>query len=106
MSTHWPSTMTPEGPADNAEFLDYLRSAIPVPGTHRLYFDFGTEELDSEYEPHQRVIDGLMRELGYQQGSLWQTHRFEGAGHNEASWQERVHIPLKFLLAPADAHEQ
>jgi hypothetical protein len=23
---------------------------------------------------------------------------FEGAGHNEASWQARLHVPLGFLL--------
>jgi hypothetical protein len=46
-----------------------------------------------------------MRELGYETGPLWQTRKFEGAGHNEGAWQERAHIPLKFLLGPADNKE-
>ena len=98
VSTHWPSTMMADNPDVNAPFLDYLRKSIPVPGDHRIYFDFGTEELDSQYEPHQRVVDDLMSELGYEQGPLWQTRKFEGAGHNEPAWRDRVHIPLKFLL--------
>ena len=78
--------------------LAWLRESLPPPGGHRLYFDFGTAELDSDYEPHQRAVDDVMRELGYKQGTLWQTQKFEGAGHNEGAWQERAHIPLKFLL--------
>ena len=60
--------------------------------------DFGTEELDSTYEPHQAAVDEVIRDLGYEHGEKWQTRKFEGAGHQEQAWQERAHIPLKFLL--------
>jgi oligosaccharide 4-alpha-D-glucosyltransferase len=105
VSTHWPSTMMADSRDVNAPFLDYLRNSIPSPGEHRIYFDFGTEELDGQYEPHQRVVDEVMSELGYEHGLLWQTQKFEGAGHNEPAWRERVHVPLKFLLGPADNKE-
>jgi hypothetical protein len=98
VSTHWPSTMMPDNPEGNAPFLDFLRGSIPAPGAHRMYFDFGTAELDAQYEPHQQQVDAVMRELGYEPGLLWQTRRFEGAGHNEGAWSARVHIPLTFLL--------
>ena len=98
ISTHWPSTMMIEHPEQNEPFLDFLRESIPPPDKHRLYFDFGTAELDAQYEPHQRVVDDVMHELGYEPGALWQSRKFEGAGHNEPAWRERVHIPLKFLL--------
>ena len=98
VSTHWPSTMMPDNPEGNAPFLDFLRGSIPAPGAHRIYFDFGTAELDAQYEPHQQQVDAVMRELGYEPGLLWQTRRFEGAGHNEGAWSARVHIPLTFLL--------
>jgi oligosaccharide 4-alpha-D-glucosyltransferase len=100
VSTHWPSSMMVDNPAGNEPVLEYLRRAIPPPGDHRIYFDFGTEALDSDYEPHQQAIDDVMLELGYEYGPLWQTRRFEGAGHSEIYWRERVHIPLKFLLEP------
>ncbi len=105
ISTHWPSTMMADNPAGNEPFLDFLRQSLPTPGDHRLYFDFGTAELDAQYEPHQNVIDDLMRELGYKQGTLWQTRKFEGEGHNEPAWNARVHIPLTFLLGTNDNKE-
>ena len=105
VSTHWPSSMMVDKPAGNERVLEYLRSAIPAPGQHRIYFDFGTEELDSEYEPHQSAVDDVMRDIGYEYGSDWQTHKIEGAGHNEGAWNERAHIPLKFLLGTADKKE-
>ena len=105
VSTHWPSTMMADNPAGNEAFLGFLRDSIPAPGGHRIYFDFGTAELDAQYEPHQRQVDAVMRDLGYQPGPLWQTARFEGAGHNEGAWNERVHIPLGFLLGTRDNKE-
>jgi len=47
-----------------------------------------------------------MRELGYEHGELWQTHEFEGAEHSETYWRKRVHIPLKFLLTPANKNNE
>ena len=89
----------------NAPFLAFLRETLPTPGAHRIYFDFGTAELDAQYEPHQRQIDAVMRDIGYQPGSLWQTRKFEGAGHNEGAWNARVHVPLTFLLG-TDKNEE
>jgi len=42
-----------------------LQTYLPLPGQHRIYFDFGTEGLDAQYEPHQRRIDQLMAEKGH-----------------------------------------
>jgi predicted alpha/beta superfamily hydrolase len=46
VSTHWP--------AGRFDMVDELARRLPDPATHRLYFDFGTETLDAEYEPFQR----------------------------------------------------
>ena len=105
VSTHWPSSMMLDNPEGNEPVLAWLQDSLPPPGSHKLYFDFGTEELDSDYEPHQDAVDNVMRELGYEQGPSWQTRKFEGAGHNEGAWQERAHVPLKFLLGPANNKE-
>ena len=105
VSTHWPSSMMLDNPEGNEQVLDYLRGAIPRPGVHKIYFDFGTAELDSDYEPHQRAVDQVMLELGYEQGPLWQTRKFDGAGHNEGAWNDRAHIPLIFLLGTAQDKE-
>jgi predicted alpha/beta superfamily hydrolase len=105
VSTHWPSSMMLDAPEANKPVLAWLHDSLPPPGNHKIYFDFGTEELDSDYEPHQQAVDDVMLDLGYEAGPLWQTRKFEGAGHNEGAWQERAHIPLEFLLAPAHNKE-
>lgn len=90
LSTHWPIV---EG-----VITAYLKDALPTPGNHRIYFDYGTVELDAHYEPYQKEVDALMQEAGYQAGKDWMTRRFEGAKHHEEAWRARVHIPLAFLL--------
>ena len=90
VSTHWP--------IGGYELVDEMAQILPDPATHRLYFDFGTETLDSTYEPFQHRMDDRLREAGYVEGVNWVTYKFEGAEHSERSWRERVHIPLEFLL--------
>lgn len=89
VSTHWPAV---EG------VLPELLKQLPPAGRHRLYFDFGTKELDAQYEPFQQQADALIAAAGYTQGQDWVTHKFPGANHSEQAWQQRVHIPLTFLL--------
>jgi predicted alpha/beta superfamily hydrolase len=91
LSTHWPVV---------ADIMpDYLKGALPKPGRHRIYFDYGTETLDFPYESHQKSVDVIMRQTGYEAGRNWMTRKFSGAEHSERAWRERVHIPLAFLLA-------
>ncbi len=90
LSTHWPA-------ADGA-MLEYLKTALPASGRHRLYFDYGTETLDAAYPPYQRQVDAMLHKRGYQEGRDWITHCFAGSDHSERCWRERLDIPLKFLL--------
>jgi len=89
-STHWP-------PLDGV-FLEYLKENLPDPNTHKIYFDHGTEELDGEYEPFQKIADAAMLKRGFEKGENWRTIKFEGAKHHESDWHKRLHIPLLFLL--------
>ncbi len=98
VSTHWPVC---EGCV-----IDWLKTEMPKPGAHRLYFDYGTATLDALYPPYQAKMDAAMREHGYREGNDWITRRFEGAEHNEAAWKARVEIPLTFLLRPQSASGQ
>ena len=82
-----------------AAFVDYLKDELPAPGTHRLYFDHGTINLDSIYAPYQARIDAAVRARGYRDGEDLKTLVFEGADHNERSWDARLDVPLTFLLA-------
>jgi predicted alpha/beta superfamily hydrolase len=90
ISTYWS--------AGGFDLVDEMARCLPNPASHKLYFDFGTETLDSEYEPYQRRMDEHLRQAGYIENTNWVSCKFEGAEHSEKSWRERVHIPLEFLL--------
>jgi len=91
LSSHWP--------AAGGAMIPYLADHLPDPETHRIYFDYGTEALDAQYEPYQVRADELMRKGGYQEGDNWITRKFIGEEHSESAWRKRVHIPIRFLLA-------
>ncbi len=90
LSTHWP--------AQGGVTLDYFKRALPPAGSHRFYFDFGSETLDSRYGPYQKRMDRIMAAAGYRDGADWVTRYYPDADHSERAWRERLHVPLEFLL--------
>lgn len=98
MSTHWPLSLEQNDPGYSIPYIQWLRRHLPPPLVHRIYFDFGTETLDARYAMHQQLMDDAMKSAGYELGALWTSKKFQGDGHNEASWRKRVQIPLEFLL--------
>ena len=90
LSTHWP----PGG----GVMVDYFKDKLPAPATHKLYFDFGTLELDQYYEPFQLNMDAALAKAGYRSGTNWLTRKFTGDDHTEKAWGRRAHVPLEFLL--------
>jgi enterochelin esterase-like enzyme len=101
VSTHWPMA-NPETETAAVLFGAMLATIEEglKPGNGRIYFDFGTVNLDAWYEPLQVQVDAVMTRNGFTRGRDWVTEKFEGADHNEVSWRARVHVPLTFLLAP------
>ena len=90
VSTHFP--------AGEGIVIEYLKDNLPSPGKHKIYFDYGTEALDAQYEPYQKKMDAVMRERGWREGKNWITRKFVGADHSEKAWKARVHIPIEFFL--------
>ena len=98
LSTHWPGTFSTENNPIPEAFFNYMRVNLPDSKTHRLYFDYGTATLDSQYEVFQVQADSILKEKGYT-AENWLTQKFEGADHSENAWRERLSIPLEFLLS-------
>ncbi|MBE1301955.1 MAG: esterase [Alteromonadaceae bacterium] len=97
ISTHWLGVAPQDKDLIPPYFFAYMQEHLPDPGSHRLYFDYGTETLDQFYPPLQAKADELLKARGY--GSKnWVTKAFPGAAHDEDSWRKRLHIPLLFLL--------
>lgn len=110
MSTHWIGSLNlnPDFSMNDDEvcataILNYLSEHIPSDGQHRLYLDQGTEGWDAGYQKYEVLAREIVRDKGYteESGRLY-VYDAKGAGHNEWFWQQRVKIPLKFLLSRSD----
>jgi predicted alpha/beta superfamily hydrolase len=97
LSTHWPGNFeTENNPIPNA-FFKYLKANLPDPNSHKIYFDCGNQTLDAMYPDLQKQVDVILKEKGFS-AKNWLTKYFPGKDHSEKSWNERLHIPLEFLL--------
>lgn len=97
LSTHWIGITDLSDDEIPSAFENYLQQKLPNPKTHKIYFDFGTEGLDSHYEKYQSKADFIMKEKGFNKNN-WTTKKFELADHSENAWSKRFSIPLEFLL--------
>ena len=109
LSTHWPlkvEGLEPGAALDAwrerlvAAWTGVIEHGLPAPGDHRFYFDRGDERLDQFYAVFQTQVDQTFRRRGYGPGDF-RSLVFPGAQHNEASWNQRLDVPLTFLLSPA-----
>ncbi len=107
VSTHWPLRIErlDEGRLEAwrevvvQTWSRVVRDGLPDPATHRLYMDRGDETLDQFYPFFQSRIDQVIREAGWGP-DRFRSLVFPGAAHNEPSWNQRLDVPLTFLLPP------
>lgn len=97
VSTHWPLLFDNNNMHPSEAVRTYMKDHLPSPTNHRIYFDYGTETLDQYYEVHQKMVDEIMQAKGFTEGTNWVTRKFEGASHDEQSWQDRMDVILEFL---------
>ena len=100
MSTHWPGSFETENNPVPDAFLEYLKNNLPNPKNHKIYFDCGDQTLDAMYPEIQKKVDLVMTKKGYDDTN-WTTKYFKGDDHSEKSWNNRLHVPLLFLLNTA-----
>jgi len=97
LSTHWPGIFTMENNPVPAAIFKYLKTSLPSPRDHKLYFDYGDATLDALYPPLQQEADKILISKGFNKKNRI-TRFFPGDNHSETSWRKRLHIPLLFLL--------
>lgn len=98
ISTHWPGTFETENNPIPQAFTAYLNENLPDGRTHKIYFDYGTETLDAQYEPYQALVDSVMHKSSWPTANH-KTMKFHGANHSENAWNQRLQFPLTFLLS-------
>lgn len=103
MSTHWSIAMDDTELEIAKNLVHYFDDKLRFiaknqnPRTHKWYFDYGTKGLDQHYEKWQTEVDIALKE--YVHKDDWLSKKFEGHDHNEKSWNERLYIPLTFMLS-------
>jgi predicted alpha/beta superfamily hydrolase len=97
LSTHWIGIFSAENNPIPDAFFNYLKTHLPNPKQHKIYFDYGTKTLDAYYEPFQLKADAIMKANGFTEKN-WITRKYEGDDHSEKSWRERLDVPILFLL--------
>ena len=100
LSTHWIGIHQPNSHIPLSAYI-YLRDKLANPQTHKIYQDHGTTELDANYAIYQVFVKQIMRDKGYQETSPapnFMTKVYEGTGHNELAWAQRLTKPLQFLF--------
>jgi enterochelin esterase-like enzyme len=97
LSTHWPGLFSMQNNPVPGAFFAYLKKQLPAPRHHRIYFDHGTETLDSMYATLQTQVDSIMISKGYAE-SNWISRNWPGQDHSERSWRSRLQVPMEFLL--------
>lgn len=98
LSTHWPLSLKVNELDFSAPYRRWLLTQAPVLQHKRLYMDHGDLTLDSFYAIHQQAFDAVWQSQTAFPAN-YRSLSFEQAAHNEASWRERLHIPLLFMLA-------
>lgn len=97
LSTHWTGIYQLDNNPIPETFFKYLKTHLPNPKNHKIYFDYGNKTLDSLYPTLQKKVDSIMKEKGFSSKN-WMTKFFPGENHSEDAWHKRFHIPLEFLL--------
>ena len=90
LSTHWPGIFMMNNNSIPDAFVNYLKSHLPNPKTHKIYFDYGDQTLDAMYPPLQAKVDEVMKEKEYTPKN-WITKYFPGQeitakNHGTAGW--------------------
>ncbi len=98
MSTHWPGNFVLVNQDIPNAMLAYLRKNLPFDGKHKLYFDHGTEGIDSFYADTQWKVDALLLTKNFGINN-YLSLSFKGADHTERDWARRLHYPLNFILS-------
>ena len=87
------------GIADATPYIQRdIQNGDSIPDGVRLYFDYGTETLDTSYESDHIPIRAWLLEQGLIEGQDFQMRKYEGAAHSEAAWRARVGDQLEWLL--------
>jgi enterochelin esterase-like enzyme len=84
-------------PPLHSPMLRELEDRSFLPGSTRLYFDYGTVGLDECYEPYHRDLGAIFRSKGWEDDREFRIARITGGTHDPSSWRDRLGPALQWL---------
>ena len=78
-------------------FRDYVNAHLPEANSAFIYMDHGTEDLDADYGKYQSLLDSVITAKGWD-GQHFVSRVYDGHGHKESYWAERLDQPILFLI--------
>lgn len=78
-------------------FREYVGQHLPEANGSLIYMDHGTKDFDADYGQYQVLLDNVIKSKGWDE-EHYRSLVFEGHGHNETCWAQRLDQPLLFLL--------
>jgi enterochelin esterase-like enzyme len=100
MSTHWPGANPNNKKLADcifSNFKNYINNNSKALTNKILYMDYGTQTLDSHYEPYQKAIDKLIKQKKVK-GLVYYSSKFKGDAHDEVAWAKRLPTAFSFIL--------
>ena len=100
LSTHLSMAHLENGIDDEAwpaAFREYVALSLPEANDALIYLDHGTKDFDADYGPYQKLLDEAVVAKGWDP-QHYMSRIYEGDGHNEVCWSNRLDQPLRFLL--------
>ena len=78
-------------------FREYVNQHLPEANSSLIYMDHGTKDFDADYGEYQTLLDSAITAKGWDKDH-YRSLVFDGHGHKETYWAERLDQPLLFLL--------
>lgn len=78
-------------------FRDYVNVQLPAAGSSLVYMDLGTRDFDKDYGQYQTLLDSVFTAKGWDEAH-YMSRVYQGHGHNETCWAQRLDQPLLFLM--------
>jgi len=89
-STHWPF--------GKEMMVTELIGLLPAAGSHRVWTDTGTMELDQYYPPFHALAAEKLKAKGYAEPDSLVANTYPYTGHHESYWSRRVADALNWWL--------
>ncbi|NOT37231.1 MAG: hypothetical protein HOP11_07615 [Saprospiraceae bacterium] len=99
LSTHWPLSVIKNKDSIYKDYFNFIEKNIEGLKESKLYFDYGTENLDSWYENPNELLEVLLKERGMYEEDKVVIRKFSGHSHNMRDWQQRIGPAIQFVYS-------